>query len=270
MTNQSNTVKTVSDGSTLFDVITSKTRVKANDPVLIITEKGNCLKINASQIPECKWKDKGFTLKQLDKNVDIMESPVAILPLTTSEIILMTSQGIIKRMSGNDAIITKSYYQIMKVADDDKIISCELDEKGRSILMLTKHGFAVNFEKSEVPVQGRVSGGVKGVNLEDKDSVIYAGQNKSDSILIITDNGYVKRLSLNEIPMCARYRKGVKYINLNNSFVIYAGTSEKSVIDLGLKFKLIETKKMKVTNNRLSPGTQEVKGKVLGAYNFED
>ena len=270
MTNYSKTVKTVSDGSTLFDVITSKTRVKANDPVLIITEKGNCLKINASQIPECKWKDKGFTLKQLDKNVDIMESPVAILPLTTNEIILMTSQGIIKRMSGNDAIITKSYYQIMKVADDDKIISCELDEKGRSILMLTKHGFAVNFEKSEVPVQGRVSGGVKGVNLEDKDSVIYAGQNKSDSILIITDNGYVKRLSLNEIPMCARYRKGVKYINLNNSFVIYAGTSEKSVIDLGLKFKLIETKKMKVTNNRLSPGTQEVKGKVLGAYNFED
>ena len=111
MTNYSKTVKTVSDGSTLFDVITSKTRVKANDPVLIITEKGNCLKINASQIPECKWKDKGFTLKQLDKNVDIMESPVAILPLTTSEIILMTSQGIIKRMSGNDAIITKSYYQ---------------------------------------------------------------------------------------------------------------------------------------------------------------
>ncbi len=270
MTNYVKTNKAVSDGSTLFDVITSKVKVKANDPVLIITEKGNCLKMNVSQIPECKWKDKGFTLKQLDKNVDVMESPVGILPVSASELIFITKQGIIKRMSGNDAIITKSYYQVMKVADDDKIISCEVDEKGRSILMLTKHGFSVNFEKSEVPVQGRVSGGVKGINLEDKDEVVFAGQNKFDSVLIVTDNGFVKRLSINEIPMCARYRKGVKYINLAKNKVIYVGAGEKVAVDLGLKFKLLETRKFKISSVRLNAGSQEVKGKVLGAYTFED
>ena len=59
-------------------------------------------------------------------------------------------------------------------------------------------------------------------------------------------------------------------MNLAKNSVIYAGTTEKAAIDLGLKFKLIETRKIKVTNQRLSPGTQEVKGKVLGAYNYED
>ena len=272
MTNYVKTSKTVGDGSTLFDIITSKMKVKATDNVLIVTEKGNAVKVNVAQIPECKWKDKGTTLKNIDKNVDIMESPVAILPFTSVDILLMTEQGIVKRMSGQDAVITKSYYQIMKVADDDKLISAEVEEKGKSILMFTKHGFVVNFEKSEVPTQGRVSGGVKGVNLEDKDSVVFAGQNVYDSVIVITDNGYVKRLSAIQIPMCARYRKGVKYINLtgNGKGVKFVGGKDKAVIDLGLKFKLIEMKKLKTSADRLASGTQEVKQKVLGAYAFED
>ncbi len=269
MTNYAKTTKTIADGSTLFDVITTKQKYKANDSVLIVTEKGNCLKINLTQIPECKWKEKGFTLKQLDKNADVMESPVAILPFTAGEIILMTQKGVIKRMSGKDAIVSKSYYQIMKVADDDKIISCEVDEKGKNILMFTKNGYAVNFEKSEVAVQGRISGGVKGVNLEDDDSVVFAGQNSFDSALIITDDCFVKRISLSDIPISARYRKGVRYINLAKNKVIFVGGREKAAIDLGLKFKVVEARKVKLSP-RLNPGIQEFKGKALGAYNFED
>ena len=72
--------------------------------------------------------------------------------------------------------------------------------------------------------------------------------------------------------MCARYRKGVKYINLtgNGKGVKFVGGKDKAVIDLGLKFKLIEMKKLKTSADRLASGTQEVKQKVLGAYAFED
>ena len=272
MTNYAKSNRSVGDGSTLFDVVTSKIKVKATDTVLIFTEKGNCLKVSVSQLNECKWRDKGFTLKQIDKNADIMESPVAIIPVTDAEIFITTETGMIKRMSGKDAVVSKSYYQVMKVADKDKVISVETDIKGKSIVMLTKHGYAVNFEKSEVPLQGRISGGVKGVNLEDKDSVVFAGQNVYDSIVIVTDNGYIKKLNTKEIPMSARYRKGVKYINLasNGKGVVYVGGSEKVVIDLGLKFKVLENRKLTATSDRLSTGSQEVKSKILGAYSFDD
>ena len=271
MTNYNKTQKTVADGSTLFDIITRKMLVKSNDTVLILTEKGNCVKTIVEKIPECKWRDKGVTLKQLDKSVDIMECPVAILPSTKSEILMMTKDGMVKRMKGEEAVITKSYYNILKVADSDQMINAEVDEKGKSMLMFTAHGYCVNFETSEIPLQGRVSGGVKGVNLEDGDYVICACQNKTDSVIAVTDNGYVKRLSTVQIPKCARYRKGVKYINFaGGKKVLSVSGCEKLAIDQGLKFKLIEAKKVKISADRLANGTQEVKSKVLDVYPFED
>ena len=271
MTNYNKTQKTVADGSTLFDIITRKMLVKSNDTVLILTEKGNCVKTIVDKIPECKWRDKGVTLKQLDKSVDIMECPVAILPSTKSEILMMTKDGMVKRMKGEEAVITKSYYNILKVVDSDQMINAEVDEKGKSMLMFTAHGYCVNFETSEIPLQGRVSGGVKGVNLEDGDYVICACQNKTDSVIAVTDNGYVKRLSTVQIPKCARYRKGVKYINFaGGKKVLSVSGCEKIAIDQGLKFKLIEAKKVKISADRLANGTQEVKSKVLDVYPFEE
>ena len=271
MTNYNKTQKTVADGSTLFDIITRKMLVKSNDTVLILTEKGNCVKTIVDKIPECKWRDKGVTLKQLDKSVDIMECPVAILPTTKSEILMMTKEGMVKRMKGEEAVITKSYYNILKVADSDQMINAEVDEKGKSMLMFTAHGYCVNFETSEIPLQGRVSGGVKGVNLEDGDYVVCACQNKTDSVIAVTDNGYVKRLSTVQIPKCARYRKGVKYINFaGGKKVLSVSGCEKLAIDQGLKFKLIEAKKVKISADRLANGTQEVKSKVLDVYPFEE
>ncbi len=272
MTSYMKSTRTVGDGSTLFDVITQKLKVKSTDTVLILTEKGNCVKAQVDKIAECKWRDKGVTLKQIDKSVDIMESPVSILPVSSQEILMMTKKGMIKRMKNEDAVITKSYYQVLKVADDDKLMSAELCEKGKNILMFTSHGYTVNFSTSEVPLQGRISGGVIGVNLEEGDHVVMAGQNLFDSVMVITDNGYAKRLSTVQIPTCARHRKGVKYIGFSagGKSVMYVGGSEKAVIDQGLKFKVVEAKKLKNSNDRLASGTKEADSKVLDVYTFID
>ncbi len=272
MTSYLKSNRTVSDGSTLFDIITTKLKVKATDQVLILTEKGNCIKTSADKIAECKWRDKGVTLKQIDRSVDIMETPVSILPVGKDEIIMLTKKGMAKRMKTEDGVITKSYYQVLKVAEDDAMINAEIVEKGKNILMFTSHGFTVNFDTAEVPLQGRISGGVMGVNLEKDDYVVMACQNHFDSVMVITDNGYVKRLSTHQIPTCARYRKGVKYVTFagNGKKVLFVGGTDKAVIDQGLQFKIVEAKKVKVSNDRLASGVQEVKQKVLDAYSFVD
>lgn len=272
LTNYSKSIKTISDNSTLFDVHTKCLKAKSTDTVLIFTEKGNCVKISVDKIPECKWRDKGAPLKNIDKNVDIMETPVSIVKAQDGEIIFYTTMGMVKRSTFKDTVISKSYYQVIKLSDKDKLLSVEADEKGKSILMFSALGNCVNFEKSEVPVQARVSGGVKGMNLEEKDSIIFAGQNIYTDVLIITNNGYVKRLSTNQIPLSARYRKGVKYINFagNGKTVGYVGKGDKVVVDQGLKFSMIESKKFNVTNDRLATGSEEIKKKILGIYNFCD
>ena len=273
MKNYSKSNKTLSDTSTLFDIHTSVLEVKATDTVLIFTDKGNCVKMLVDKLPECKLREKGIPLKQIDKTIDIMETPVSVVKVEgDGEVVFFTQNGMIKRSTEKDLIVSKTYYQVLKLSDDDKLISAEHEIKGKTFVMLSKNGYCVNFEKSEVPVQGRVSGGVKGINLDDKDFVVFGGQNTSDDYLIVTNNGYVKRLSALQIPICARYRKGVKYINFekNGKAVAYAGTASKAVADHGLKFAVLEMKKLKQSTDRLSSGQEEVKKKFLGVYSLVD
>ena len=273
MKNYSKSQKVISENSTLFDIHTFTLQVKSTDTVLIFTDKGNCLKVAVDKLAECKWRDKGVPLKQIDKTVDILETPVSVLKVEgDGEIAFFTQNGMVKRTSEKDMVVSKTYYQAIKLSDNDKLINVEHELKGKSFVILSKLGNCVNFEKSEVAVQGRVAGGVKGINLDDKDQVVYAGQSVNGEYLIVTNNGFIKRLNALQIPMCARYRKGVKYTNFDKGGknVAFVGTGDKLVVDHGLKFTLIEKKSLKVSNDRLSVGEEIVKKKFLGVYNYID
>ena len=273
MKNYSKSQKTITDNSTLFDIHTQILEVRATDTVLIFTDKGNCVKIGVDKLPECKLREKGIPLKSIDRTIDIMETPVSVVKVTgEGEIVFFTQNGMVKRSTEKDLIVAKTYYQVLKLADDDKVLNVEHEVKGKTFVIMSKNGYVVNFEKSEVAVQGRVSGGVKGINLEEKDSVVFAGQNLSDDFVIVSNNGLVKRLSGLQIPISGRYRKGVKYINFEKTgkSVAYVGLSDKFVVDHGLKFDVVEVKKLKVSNDRLAAGSEEIKKKFLGVYNLVD
>ena len=229
-----------------------------------------CIKTTVDKIPECKWREKGAALKQIDKNVDIMDAPVAIVALPAQEIFIYTEQGNVKRSTGENMVVAKSYYQVIKLAENDKVIGAEADIKGTRILMFSKSGSCVNFEKSEVSVQGRIAAGVKGINIDAKDVVVFAGQSDFENATVVTDNGYIKKFAVSEIAPTGRNKKGLKYINFEGGKAVkFVGKEDKVAIDLGLKFKLVETKKLAVSK-RLATGEQEVKGKILGVYPFED
>lgn len=270
--NYSKSQRTVGDGSTLFNVHTSLLPVKHSDTILIFTDQGNCLKTTVEKLPEGKWRDKGLTLKQIDKSADVMETPVCVLKVEgNGEIVFFTKEGMVKRSTEKDCVVTKSYYQVVKLSANDKVINVEHEIKGKTFGVFSKDGNVVNFEKSEVPIQGRISGGVKAINIESGDYVVYAGQNLSEDFVVMTSDGYAKCLSSVAVPISSRNRKGVKYINFTgkNAFVVYVGLTDKFVVDHGLDFSLLEKKKMKQTD-RLNVGNNEIKKKFLGVYNFID
>ncbi len=272
MKNFSKSNKELGENSTLFDIHTQILPVKASDTVLIFTDRGNCIKVLVDKLPECKWREKGITLKNVEKTIDLMETPVAILKVEgEGEIAFFTQGGMVKRSSEKDMVVAKSFYQAIKLFEGDRLLNVEHEVKGKTFIMLSKNGNCVNFEKSEVPIQGRVSGGVKGINLEEKDSVVFAGQNLSDELVVVTNNGFAKRLPTLQIPICARYRKGVRYITFNGTgkSVAFAAAAQKIVVDMGLKFVTLESKKFNLSD-RLNAGTEEIKKKFLGIYGFCD
>lgn len=270
--NYASSQKVLQDNSTLYDVHTKILNLSAKDTILLFTNKGNCIKTTVGAIKECKFRDKGALPSSLDGGVGLDEKIVTFFsPCKGANVLFYTREGMVKRSSMDDTITTKSFYQVVKLSGSDEVIGVEIERSG-AILMLTKKGMSLNFDKGEVPIQGRISGGVKGINLDEGDSVIFAGQSDFSQIVGVTNNGFIKRISAKEFPVAQRYRKGVKYFNFasGGSDVIYACGGDGNIVlavDFGLKLLPLETKKLPLSD-RLSTGNQIIKKQIISVNQF--
>lgn len=271
--NYSMSNKSLVDGSTLTDVHTQILNCTNQDAVLIFSDRGNVIKTSMDKLKECKWRDKGFSMLELDKNALPTERAVKILPVAKqSEVLFFTQSGMIKRSSLEDTLTQKSYYQAVKIGDSDSLINVEYLDASKKVLMLSAFGMSLAFDSSEAPQQGRISIGVKGINLDDGDSVVYAGQfSQNDTVIAFASEGHFKKIECKNFALSSRYRKGLKYFNLASGakvgFAILNNLSSVVAVDFGLKILPLETKKFKVSD-RLSSGELIVKKKFLGIYPY--
>lgn len=270
--NYSMSQKNLNDNSTLTDVHTQLYNVSSSDTILMFTNLGNCVKIQVDKLRDVKLREKGYPLSSIDKTAKAEEYVVKIMPVSkTGELLFFTKFGMVKKSTYDDCVVNKPFYQACKLADGDEVIGVEVDKAGKGVLMLTKQGMSLNFATSEVPLQGRVSGGVKGINMEDGDSVVFAAQADFNSVVCVTNNGYIKKIDLSEFPIAQRYRKGLKYINFaaGANEVIYAckGDNCTLAVDFGLKILPLETKKIP-ESERLTTGNEIIKKKFFSLNNF--
>ena len=265
--------KSLNDSSSLTDVHTQIVEASSSDTVLIFSNMGNVLKISVDKIKECKWRDSGFSMNQLDNSSLVTEKPVKILISgKANEILFFSKKAMIKRSTLADTLTQKSYYQALKIQDKDELLNVEYLMPDTKVLMLSESGMSLCFDPTEVPLQGRISIGVKGINIEDGDTLIFAGLIlKNNSIITVSSDGFVKKIECEKFPLASRYRKGLKYFSLaNNSKVIFASSDNISsvlAVDFGLKILPLETKKFKASE-RLSSGEPIIKKKFLGVYAF--
>lgn len=270
--NYSMSTKALSDTSTITDVHLQVEYVDSNEMLLFFTNRGNCLKLTSDKVKECKWRDKGLSLSSIDGSVAKDEFAVKFLRVKEDgELLFFTRQGMVKKSLAKDCVTIKQFYQVLKLNDGDELIGVEYEKMGKSILMMTKLGMCLNFVQGDVPTQGRVSGGVKGINMEDGDSVVYAGQLDFNSILVATDNGYIKKLNASALPVAQRYRKGLQYIKFTDSKeVVFATPADNGTViavDFGLKILPMETKKIPEAE-RLTTGNQIIKKKFFSIQHF--
>lgn len=224
--------------SGLHEVVTSTVETISNQKVIVFTNLGNAVKVDINDLGLSNYKDKGTPLNKLDKNVLAEEMPVAVIAEpnenSTEMLLFFTKDGMIKKTSVKEYSLLKSFYQALKLKDGDRLIKVENDLPDTTLLFVTSLGMGLNAMKNDIPEQGRISAGVKGIMLADNDYVTSVDQVNSDGeIAIVTNTAYAKRVIVGEIDLLARYRKGVKIIELkgNNSSgsrVVVSGKVEQN------------------------------------------
>ena len=225
--------KVWTEKSRLAEAHISLTRTVTNKNVLVFTNLGNVFKVDVNGLPISKWKEKGIEFAKLVRGEKPDEKPVAIIEENPEDketfLIFYTKQGMIKKTLLNEYALSKATYQAIKLKEDDELLSVEIDKPDTTILFVTQNGIGLNAEKTDIPDQGRISGGVKGIALSDGDVVVSANQVKAgQNVVMVTNKAYAKQINTSEIEVLARYRKGVKIIDLkgdgsNGSTVVCAG-----------------------------------------------
>ena len=95
--------------------------------------------------------------------------------------------------------------------EGDFLIGAALTDGAHDVMLFSDGGKAVRFDENDVRPMGRNARGVKGMQLEDGQSVIamLVAEDESQSVLTATENGYGKRTSIVEYTRHGRGTKGM-------------------------------------------------------------
>ena len=232
--------KSVKANSTAGDFVKVICKARSDQTLLAFTNLGSCCKIDMEVAPECRFRDKGFKFNDVCKEASRNEYPVAFFAVDENElpkghILFFTKDGLIKKTDWAEYNLIKPYYQAIKLKDGDELIGVEQDLDQTTIFYMTKKGMSLNAQKDDIPVQGRVAGGVKGLNLNKGDEIVFVSQvDEEGEIIVITDTGFYKRVIVAEIEPIARYRKGVKIVELGKDGKVVYGGYVKEPFDLAV------------------------------------
>ena len=210
------------DGKFKPQLVAIKTLDTVTDKrIFAFTNYGNCHKLDISE-PDlaCKLSDSGVTLKELSKDAETGEKVVALFEIGEhmpyGSLLFFTKKGMIKKTDWAEYEQRKDSFQAVKLNEEDEVIGVEEDTgEEDTIMIVTKEGICLNAMKDDIPTQGRISAGVRGIMLRDNDYVVFMKQiNGEGEIVIATDEGKFKRVISALIEPSKRYRKGNIIVSL--------------------------------------------------------
>ncbi len=246
-------------GASSSEVLTTAIETQTDSKVMFFSNLGNCYRADVGVIAEKRYRDNGVSLSQTFVEAQKGEIPIGVFVLPkdkepSGELLIYTRQGFIKRSSWSEYQLLKNAFQGYKGKDGDEVFKVEVVDQAKEIFFVTNRGGCTRFDVSEIPLQGRVAGGVHCINLAEGEYVVYAGQvSPKGEVIMITDKGFMKRLKVDEITKHARNCKGAKGIEFgtNGREIIFANAvtdNYKVVLYDRANTYVIETSEVSVEN----------------------
>ena len=187
------------------------------DYLLCFTDAGRMYWLKVYEIPEGSRTTKGKAVVNL-VNVAMDEKITTILPVKEfSEdtfLFMATRNGVVKKTPLVEYSNVRSGGIIaVKLDDGDRLISVALTDGSKDVFLASKNGKAIRFNEGDVRSMGRVTRGVRGMNLSDDDQVIgmeiVDNTAVGSTIFTVCENGYGKRTDLDEYRDQSRGGKGI-------------------------------------------------------------
>lgn len=197
--------------------------------MLFFTQKGRCYWLKVYEIPEMAKNSKGRAIQnllQIDPD-DRVNAFIRVPSLSDPDfnnshyLLFATKHGIIKKTS------LAAYSNVRSVGvnaillrDDDEVIEVRLTDGNSEVILADRKGRAIRFNEDRVRSMGRVSTGVRGMQLEGNDDTVIGmitmtGE-PDETVMVVSEKGYGKRSALEDYRVTNRGGKGVKTLNITD------------------------------------------------------
>ncbi len=148
------------------------------------------------------------------------EKITVVLPLTGDNrsfpadhyVFMATSMGTVKKTALDEfSNPRKAGIIAVDLDDGDFLVGAALTDGQHDVMLFSDGGKAVRFDENDVRPMGRNARGVRGMMLEEGQSVIamLVAEDEQQSVLTATENGYGKRTSITEYTRHGRGTKGM-------------------------------------------------------------
>ena len=202
-------------------------RATMHQTMLFFTRKGRCYWLKCYEIPEGDKNFKGRAIQNM-LNIEPDDSVNAMLRLrglndeefvNSHYVVFATKNGTIKktcleaysrpRTNGVNAI---------NIVDGDEVVDVRLTNGKNEIILANRNGRAVRFDENTVRSMGRVSTGVRGMQLDGDDDqvvgMIIVNNAETETVMVVSENGYGKRSQVEDYRKTNRGGKGVKTFSI--------------------------------------------------------
>lgn len=185
----------------------------SKDTLLIFTSDGNVNWMKTYEVPSGTTKAKGRPIvNYIDLKGKKITDIINVSDLNEGYLIFLTKKGIIKKTEiKNFSKPRAGGIKAINLDEGDTVLNVALSQKGEGeVIVESNIGMAIRFSQDDLSVLGRVSRGVKSMNLRDDEEVVGLELvTLGTTLFTITESGFGKRTLLSEFPTIKRAGRGV-------------------------------------------------------------
>lgn len=196
------------------DIVLFSQKTNTQDTLMVFSSKGKMYRVLVDNIPEGTNASNGTPISTLIE-FENGEKPMAFTTMTRDIdkkfIFFATKNGTIKKVPLDEYDKMKRTGIIaISFKDGDELADVTFINQ-EQMLLVTKNGMAIRFGTAEMPISSRTAQGVKGMKLNDGDSVIAALPivDPVDYLAIVSKNGLGKKMQIDELTLQNRGGKGL-------------------------------------------------------------
>ena len=190
-----------------------------HDWILCFSDRGRVYWLKVWEVPQGGRASRGKPIVNMFP-LQPGEKITVVLPLTGDNrsfpadhfIFMCTARGTVKKTALDDfSNPRKAGIIAVDLDEGDYLIGAALTDGAHDVMLFSDGGKAVRFDENDVRPLGRQARGVRGMALEEGQSVIamLVAEDETQSVLTATENGYGKRTSIVEYTRHGRGTKGM-------------------------------------------------------------